>query len=194
MDKVRTFIAVPLSAELQQAIRRIQRDLADALPDMRWVRPETIHLTLAFLGDIPQESLENVASSMLSIGELFAPFEAQVAGLGAFPSRVRPRVIWLGLEKCSPLLQMQAVLTEIVTTAGLPVEDRPFTPHLTLGRCRSQRRMPEAGRVFERFETMTVGTLTVDRVVLYESRLQPGGAVHLPRQTVILGNRPQGAG
>jgi len=194
MDKVRTFIAVPLSAELQQAIRRIQRDLADALPDMRWVRPETIHLTLAFLGDIPQESLENVASSMLSIGELFAPFEAQVAGLGAFPSRVRPRVIWLGLEKCAPLLQMQAVLTEIVTTAGLPVEDRPFTPHLTLGRCRSQRRMPEAGRVFERFETMTVGTLTVDRVVLYESRLQPGGAVHLPRQTVILGNRPQGAG
>jgi 2'-5' RNA ligase len=194
MDKVRTFIAIPLSAELQKAVGRVQRQLVDALPDMRWVRPETIHLTLAFLGDIPQESLENVASSMLSIGELFAPFEAQVAGLGAFPSRVRPRVVWLGLEKCAPLLQMQAALTEIVAAVGLPVEDRPYTPHLTLGRCRSRRQLPEAGRIFERFEKMTVGTLKVDRVVLYESRLQPGGAAHLPRQTVILGNRPQGAG
>ncbi len=194
MDKVRTFIAVPLSAELQKAVGRVQRELVDALPDMRWVQPETIHLTLAFLGDIPQESLENVASSMLSIGELFTPFEAQVAGLGAFPSRARPRVVWLGFEKCAPLLQMQAALTKIVAAAGLPIEDRPYTPHLTLGRCRSQRRMPEAGLVFERFEKMTVGTLKVDRVVLYESRLQPGGAVHLPRQTVILGNRPPGAG
>jgi 2'-5' RNA ligase len=194
MDKMRTFIAVPLSAELQKAVGRVQRDLADALPDVRWVRPETIHLTLAFLGDIPQESLENVASSMLSIGELFAPFEAQVAGLGAFPSRARPRVVWLGIERCAPLLQMQAALTKIVTAAGLPVEDRSYTPHLTLGRCRSQRRMTEAGRIFERFENVAVGTLEVDRVVLFESRLQPGGAVHLPRRTVILGNRPQGAG
>jgi 2'-5' RNA ligase len=191
MDKVRTFIAIPLSEELKRAIGRVQRELADALPEMRWVKPETIHLTLAFLGDISQDSLENVASSMLSIGDLFAPFEVRVAGLGAFPSPARPRVVWLGLEECAPLLQLQAVLTEKLVSAGLPGDNRPFTPHLTLGRTR--HRAPAADRVFERYQAVPIGTLAVNNIVLFESRLQSGGAVHLPRQTVILSGRPQRA-
>jgi 2'-5' RNA ligase len=184
MDKIRTFIAIPLSDAIRDTVDKVQRELAEALRDIRWVRPETIHLTLAFLGDISQEFLEKIGNSMLSIGRSFAPFEVRIADLGAFPSRTRPRVIWLGVERCAPLMQLQAMLADNLAALDLPGEDRPYSPHLTLGR--SRRPDPAAGRILESRAALQIGSLPVDRMVLYESRLQPGGAVHLPRQTVIL--------
>lgn len=183
MDKARAFIAIPLSETILSTIGKTQRQLAEHLPGIRWVRPDTIHLTLAFLGDISQESLESIGDSMLSIGEFFTPFEVWVAGLGAFPSRARPRVIWLGVERCSSLMKLQSMLAEMLATMNQPGDDRPYTPHLTLGR--SRRPNPATGHDLERFAALEIGSLAIDRMVLYESRLQKGGVVHLPRRTVI---------
>ena len=192
MDKIRTFIAIPLSETIRRTIAQVQRELAESLPDIRWVRPEIIHLTLAFLGDVSQESLDKIGNSMLSIGQSFAPFEVRIGDLGAFPSRSRPKVIWIGVECCAPLMELQAALAGTLADLGLPGEDRPYTPHLTLGR--SRRRDPAAGRILEARADLPIGSLTVDRMVLFESRLQPGGAVHLPRQTIVLdkGSEPSG--
>jgi 2'-5' RNA ligase len=192
MDKIRTFIAIPLSESIRRTIAQVQRELAEPLPDIRWVRPETIHLTLAFLGDISQESLDKIGNSMLSIGRSFAPFEVRIGDLGAFPSRSRPRVIWIGVERCAPLMELQAALAGTLADLGLPGEDRPYTPHLTLGR--SRRLDPAAGRILETRADLPIGSLTVDRMVLFESRLQPGGAVHLPRQTIVLDKRSAPSG
>jgi 2'-5' RNA ligase len=192
MDKIRTFIAIPLSDTIRRTIAQVQRELAEPLPDIRWVRPETIHLTLAFLGDISQESLDKIGNSMLSIGRSFAPFEVRIGNLGAFPSRSRPRVIWIGVERCAPLMGLQAALAGTLADLGLPGEDRPYTPHLTLGR--SRRLDPAAGRILETRADLPIGSLTVDRMVLFESRLQPGGAVHLPRQTIVLDKRSAPSG
>jgi 2'-5' RNA ligase len=192
MDKIRTFIAIPLSDTIRRTIAQVQRELAEPLPDIRWVRPETIHLTLAFLGDISQESLDKIGNSMLSIGRSFAPFEVRIGDLGAFPSRSRPRVIWIGVERCAPLMGLQAALAGTLADLGLPGEDRPYTPHLTLGR--SRRLDPAAGRILETRADLPIGSLTVDRMVLFESRLQPGGAVHLPRQTIVLDKRSAPSG
>jgi 2'-5' RNA ligase len=192
MDKIRTFIAIPLSDTIRRTIAQVQRELAEPLPDIRWVRPETIHLTLAFLGDISQESLDKIGNSMLSIGRSFAPFEVRIGDLGAFPSRSRPRVIWIGVERCAPLMELQAALAGTLADLGLPGEDRPYTPHLTLGR--SRRLDPAAGRILETRADLPIGSLTVDRMVLFESRLQPGGAVHLPRQTIVLDKRSAPSG
>ena len=192
MDKIRTFIAIPLSDTIRRTIGKVQRELAETLSDIRWVRPETIHLTLAFLGDISQESLDKIGNSMLSIGRSFTPFEVRIGDLGAFPSRSRPRVIWIGVERCPPLMELQAALVETLADLGLPGEDRPYTPHLTLGR--SRRLDPTAGRILETRADLPIGSLAVDRMVLFESRLQAGGAVHLPRQTIVLDKRSEPSG
>jgi len=185
MQRVRTFLAIPVAAPLRGEIARIQQQLAAALPQVRWVAPETIHLTLRFFGDIPEESLEKIGEVMLSVGRLCPPFPVEVAGVGAFPSPARPRVIWLGVRGGSPLAALHAAVEEGLQQIGFPAEERPYSPHLTLGR--SRQRLAAALPVLERFRDLACGTLSADRMILYESRLEPGGAVHLPRKTVSLG-------
>jgi len=185
MRRVRTFLAIPVTDELRRGMTRLQRDLNASLPGIRWVNPATIHLTLRFFGDIPEESLEKIGEVMLSVGRLSAPFQAEAAGVGAFPSPARPRVIWLGVRDGPSLAALHAAMDEGLRQIGFPGEDRPFSPHLTLGRCR--QRIAAAQTVLERFHDFTCGPLPVDRVTLYESRLEPAGAVHLPLKTVYLG-------
>lgn len=184
MAKVRAFVALPLPDAALRNIAGLQQELAAALPGMRWVKPETIHLTLAFLGDIAEESLETLGSSMLSIGGLYPPVTATLSGVGAFPSCHRPRVVWLGLEDGDPLQRLHAALQEKLAALQLPSDERPFVPHLTLGR--SRRPTPGAGRILESFATRSCGSARLDRLILYESQLRPQGALHLPRCTVPL--------
>lgn len=184
MHKVRVFVALPLPEATLRTIGALQQELAETLPGMRWVKPETIHLTLAFLGDIAEDSLEKLGSSMLSIGSLYPPVTAALSGVGAFPSRHRPRVIWLGLDGGDTLVRLHGALNTELNALQLPVDERPFVPHLTLGRCRKPT--PGAGRILESFSDRNCGSAQLDRLVLYESRLGPQGALHLPRCTVSL--------
>jgi len=185
MRQVRAFLAIPIAAPLRREIARTQQQLAADLPQVRWVAPETIHLTLRFFGDIPEESLEKIGEVMLSVGRLCSPFPVEVAGVGAFPSLSRPRVIWLGVRGGSALAALHSAIDAGLQRIGFPGEERPFSPHLTLGR--SRQRLAAALPVLERYCDVACGTLTADRMILYESRLEPSGAVHLPRKTVSLG-------
>ncbi len=184
MTKVRAFVALPLPEATLRTIGKLQLELATALPGVRWVKSETIHLTLAFLGDIAEDSLEKLGSSMLSIGGLQPPVTATFSGVGAFPSRGRPRVVWLGLDGGNTLNQLHGALMTELHTLQLPIDDRPFVPHLTLGR--SRKPTPGAGRILESFSDRDCGSAQLNRLVLYESRLGPQGALHLPRHTVSL--------
>jgi 2'-5' RNA ligase len=185
MPLVRSFLAIPLPAEIVERTQKLLRQLSPALPQVRWCRPEAMHLTLRFFGEIPEESLENIGEVMLSVVRFHPPFQVTIAGVGAFPSAARPRVIWLGIREGEPLMALQAALAQSLEKAGLPREDRPFSPHLTLGRCRES--VPAARAILEKHRETVCGTLQVERIVLFESRLQPSGAVHLPRKTVFLG-------
>lgn len=187
MTRVRAFVALPLPEATLRTIAKLQQELAKALPGVRWVKPETIHLTLAFLGDIAEDSLDKIGSSMLSIGGLQPPVTATFSGIGAFPSRSRPRVVWLGLDGGSALNHLHKALITELRTLQLPVDDRPFVPHLTLGR--SRKPLPGAGRILESFSDRDCGSARLDQLVLYESRLGPRGALHLPRHTVSLTGR-----
>lgn len=184
MNKVRAFIALPLPETTRRVIGNLQQELAKALPGMRWVKPETIHLTLAFLGDIAEDSLEKLGSSMLSIGGLQPPVTATFSGLGAFPSLSKPRVVWLGLDGGRTLSQIHGALVSELRTLQLPIDNRPFVPHLTLGR--SRKPLPGARRILESFRDRDCGSAQLDQLILYESRLGPRGALHLPRYTVPL--------
>ncbi len=191
MAGIRSFLAIPLEEELRREVRTVQRELGRHLPAVRWSAPETIHLTLRFFGEIPEEALEAIGKVMLSVGGSTPPFQLEVRGAGAFPSPGRPRVIWLGLTGQQGLQALHRSLEEGLETIGFPPEGRPYSPHLTLGRSRD--RLPPVGDLLESFRARSLGPLPVREMVLYESRLQPGGAVHSPRlRAPLTGGPPPG--
>lgn len=175
MDPIRSFLAIPLPAELQQRVFGLQQKLKQELPELRLSPLENLHLSLQFLGDQPQELLDKIGGLMLSIGVSTPPFSVEMKGLGSFPDGRRPRIIWLGVEPVAPLLSLQAALADGLCDLGLPRETRPGQPHLTLGRL---LRPPVDTRILERFTESNCGWLEVTSMVLFGSRLTPQGAVH----------------
>ena len=184
MTTVRAFLAVPLPPSVQQAVQAVQNSLSAEIPGIRWTRPETLHLTLHFFGDIGTDALEKVRASMLSVKLREKAFQVDVQGLGAFPDQRRPRVVWLGLTPPEPLRTLQRTCMEELGRRGFAAEPRPFAPHLTIGRFRE--RGPDLAALLGRDADRPCGRLPVDRLVLFESRLLPGGARHTPLFTVPL--------
>jgi 2'-5' RNA ligase len=183
MNKIRSFLAIPLPAELQQRLFYLQHKLKQGLPELRLSPPGNLHLSLQFLGDQPQALLDQIGHLMQSTGASISPFSVELKGLGAFPGGRHPRVIWLGVEPVAPLLALQATLADGLDALGLPGETRPYQPHLTLGRL---RRPTAKTAVLERLRESSCGYLEVNSLVLFASRLTPQGAVHQPLTEVEL--------
>jgi 2'-5' RNA ligase len=135
MAMTRTFIALDLSEAARAALRGELRRLAQALPDVRFVDPASLHLTLAFLGELDDETLAAVIALAGEVARHAAPFELALAGLGVFGPPAAPRVIWAGVGgETRPLLALQRRLAAALEAEGFPHEQRPFAPHLTLAR------------------------------------------------------------
>ncbi|PLX85002.1 MAG: RNA 2',3'-cyclic phosphodiesterase [Desulfuromonas sp.] len=175
---VRAFLAVPLGGKLQDRLADLQRQLSRDLPGVRWTCPENLHLTLRFFGDVTHEDLEKIRVSMLSIEGCQRAFEVSATGLGSFPDPRRPRVLWVGLRPVAPLQGLYWRIQSALALAGIPKEPRPFSPHLTIGRLRQTG--PDLSLKLTRAATQRYGGFPVDQLVLYESRLHPGGAEHIP--------------
>jgi len=188
MSSVRVFLAIPLPRQLQEAIRELQSDLRSQIHDVRWTRPENLHLTLFFFAETPQENLEKIKVSVLSVKGCQRPFTVEVKGLGAFPNLQRPRIIWIGLEPGEQLRQLHENCRRSLHAAGIATESRPYSPHLTIGRLRQQK--PDLAALCKAMGDFPVGRLPVDRLVLFESRLHPDGAEHIPLLTVNLDDEP----
>ena len=177
---LRTFLAIPLDTATLNLIESIQRQLAPDLPDVRWVRSANLHLTLRFFGNISEENLEKAAEIMVSIGSLFAPFSLTLNEIGAYPSTGRLRVVWIEVQS-SKLGELHHALQTQFNAAGFPIEHRPFRPHITIGRSRKQ-----IGHILSQRQNKVANTMRVNKLILFESRLQPAGAEHLPRHSVRL--------
>jgi 2'-5' RNA ligase len=184
LTSCRAFLAIPLPQQLQESISSIQRQLQTQIPDARWVRPKNLHMTLHFFGEIEQEVLEKIKVSVLSVKGCRRPFMVEVKGLGAFPNLHRPRIVWLDLDPKAQLRQLHQELSKTLHQAGVITETRPYSPHLTIGRL--GRPQPDLTALFSSVSHSQIGQLSVDKLVLFESRLQPGGAEHLPLLTVNL--------
>jgi len=189
MNLDRAFLAVPVPEQVCQAVAELQSQLASRTTNLRWVRPDSLHLTLHFFGRVAEENLEKIKASMLSVGLRTEPFQVDIRGLGVFPNSRRPRVLWLGLEPEEPLMALSAAWQEALSPTGLPPGDRPFSPHLTIGRFRQRGNRPDT-LLSGQGDHPLIGTLPVDRLVLYESRLTPRRAEHRPVHSVSLGAGP----
>ena len=142
-ESVRAFVALELPEWVGEAVADLQARLRPRLGSVRLVRPEGAHLTLRFLGQTSPAQEEALRGPLARAAGACPPCEARVAGLGTFPERGSPRVLWLGLELADAVLALQEACERAAVAAGFAREDRAFKPHLTLGRWRE--RAPPAG-------------------------------------------------
>lgn len=177
---IRTFIAIELPAVILDKIRMVQTGLKKTIHGMiRWVRPENIHLTLKFLGDVSLSDIESIKRAMALKTIDFPPFNLEVRGLGSFPDVTRPRVIWLGINgDTGALLAMQKEIDEELSCLGFPKDDRPFRPHLTLGRVKVSKGIIGLARAVEDGGTLAAGTFGVEKVIMFKSELLSQGAIY----------------
>jgi 2'-5' RNA ligase len=180
---LRSFIAVKIPQEIQGAIARSIAPLQKSLPKplVRWVAPENVHLTLKFLGDVSSANLERLAEALKVEARNHEQFAIPVGGLGAFPTARRARVLWIGLEAPSGLQALMRGVETVAASLGYAAEDRPFSPHLTIGRVGQKVTTMNFRRICDALEGMNVGTLgsvRVDAVHIFKSDLLPGGSVY----------------
>lgn len=155
---------------------------------MRWVSPEKIHLTLKFFGSIEESRIDSIFKSIDEPIRSTLPFSLKVRGVGAFPQLKNPRVVWMGLvEEREALTSLQKQIETQLEKIGFQPEDRPFHPHLTLGRMKSSRGKEELAGGMEKHKEEEFGDLRVERVVLFKSDLRPSGPIYTPLGDVKLG-------
>ncbi len=168
---MRLFIAIELSDDIKTALGRLRSDI----PGARWVPADQIHLTLAFLGEVDEATTERLSGELLQIQ---APeFKLRFTGTGCFPDRRRPRVLWIGLEPEPRLNILAAGVRAAVLSCGIPQEERPFSPHITLARLKLPA-SKEAGAFLDQPAKQTIPSLLVREFTLFQSRLTTQGAVH----------------
>jgi 2'-5' RNA ligase len=187
---VRCFIAIDLSDEVRASLDAVQGRLRASAPraDVRWVAPAGMHLTLKFLGEVPEADLAGVRSALAAAATPAASIALACRGLGAFPGLTRPRVLWAGLRGgLSEVGQLAAACERSLEPLGYAPEKRPFRGHVTLGRVRSPRGLGPVVRAVEAASEADFGSWTATEVVLYRSHLRRSGAVHEPLERVRLG-------
>ena len=184
MEKIRTFIAIPLPADIHSYLKQlvgVYRALC-AESSVRWVKTENIHLTMRFLGDTDANTLPNLYEEIDRVAAVVPAFTISLGQLGCFPNQKRPRVIWIGVDSDSTwLTTLQESIEQCVSSLGWKSENRKFHPHLTLGRVKNSKSVKQAR--FPWGEPVAAKKNNVRVVNVYESKLQPSGAVYTLRHS-----------
>jgi 2'-5' RNA ligase len=181
VDTRRLFVAIDAPPAVSESLAA----LAAPIPGFKWTRPETLHLTLRFIGDTPCAEVDALAGKLRAIHDV-GSFVLTIGGVGVFPQRGAAQVVWVGLELAHPRLhQLRQRVDDTILAAGLAPDMRSFHPHFTLARCSSAT--PGAVRDFVHTHAGFQGpSFIVDRFHLFDSRLLPGGAEHSIFETFSL--------
>ena len=180
---LRSFIAVEIPPEIQNEISRSIAPLQKALPKplVRWVAAQNVHLTLKFLGDVSSENLDQLANELRSETINHESFCIPVGGVGAFPNPRRARVIWIGLEASPALKTLLHGVEAVAAKLGYAAEERPFSPHLTVGRVGKNISGADPQTIqtaLERMHVGALGTIRISAVHVFKSDLRPEGPIY----------------
>jgi RNA 2',3'-cyclic 3'-phosphodiesterase len=183
MGLLRAFIAIELSIPVCDAIQKQTDRLRHTLGNdfVRWVPIQNMHLTLKFLGDTSTSHLDFLKQMLLREADSHPQFDLQLGGLGSFPTRRNPRLLWIGIHAPSDLASLQRSVEAGASRLGYKTEERDFSPHLTIGRARQNASLSDLQRIRAALDTIqlgNIGTARVDSVHLFKSDLQPGGSIY----------------
>lgn len=170
---IRSFVAIDISHRTRDQVAGLIDGLGRQVGGVRWVRPDLLHLTLVFLGEVEPTFIEAVKPGLMEAATATVCFSLRLAGVGAFPSPRRARVIWLGIEasSCGELVGLQRAAVRALVRKGFVPEARPYSPHLTIGRLSVPSDVSSL-LASQQFESEP---FEVERLVLYRSVLRPQG-------------------
>ncbi len=185
---MRIFIGIDLDPEVRARISRFIEGVESFAPDARWVRPESLHITLKFIGEQPAERVEAITNRLRRVES--SAFEIRTGGYGFFPTTRAARVFWIGIDGGAKLVELAERIDAATAELGIPREDRVFSPHLTLARGGGRRsgspkrqKNDAANATFAVLEKrlaamseLDFGTMTASEFILYQSQLSPGGS------------------
>ena len=182
---MRTFIAVDFSPEIIRKINEIIVYFKTQTPEraFKWVEPENLHLTIKFLGEVPEKKIEQIKSLIKETLDDFKSFQIGVEKMGMYPNAQKPRVIWLGITGAEPLKDIHKMLESQLQKADIQPDKRSFSPHLTIARIRRNadvQSVKEIGETLSKFRVGSLGTCAVNHIVLYKSELTPQGPIYTP--------------
>jgi 2'-5' RNA ligase len=184
---MRLFIALDITDAIRDRIARFVEGVTGFAPDARWAKPESLHVTLKFIGEQPESAVEQIKAALSTTPVSEA--EINFRGYGFFPTVKSPRVFWIGIEAGPQLASLAAAIDQRIAPLGIPKEDRTFSPHLTLARSPGSSGSPRRdstdtpNRNFHRLQeklaarpTPEFGTMTAREFFLYQSQLSPKGS------------------
>jgi 2'-5' RNA ligase len=174
---IRSFIAIDIPMEIKSELTKLQNSLKRLGTAVSWTRPESVHLTLKFLGDVEPSVIPDIINALNSAITHTTSFNIIVEGVGCFPSPHRPRVLWVGLNGGESLSQLQNAVESTIEPLGFPREHRDFHPHLTLGRVKNPHGIERVVRELEHLG-FSRQEFTATEIRLMKSDLKPTGAVY----------------
>ncbi|MCX7982460.1 MAG: RNA 2',3'-cyclic phosphodiesterase [Syntrophales bacterium] len=186
---IRAFLAIDPPEHVRSQLAIIQRELKDKLTGpIRWVASEGIHLTLKFFGNIREKDVTTISTILKSKTEQEEAFRLTIKSIGVFPHVKRPRVIWLGSGgEVERLTKFASTIERALSDIGFPREERPFTPHWTLGRISGPLNEAMLNRWIKIYQDKVWGEFVTEELVLFQSELTPKGAIYTPLMTYRFG-------
>ena len=177
---IRSFLAFELPLRIKEQVGEISKELQQSRLPVRWVKVENIHLTIVFLGSVTEETIAGVKQKAGSIAEGFSAFKIRLNSVGVFPNWRRPRVLWIGLDgEIGGLSDLRDELRAALEELGFKPENRPFRPHLTLGRFKDTvDRGEELKWILDRFHDINSDDDYLKELVLFKSDLRPAGPIY----------------
>ncbi len=183
---IRSFIAVDIPEAVRENLDGLLGKLKTNQADVKWVKSKSIHITLKFLGDVEEMQLPQIKEIMGNVAKNIQPFTVSIEGTGAFPNDRRPRVLWVGVRKGSEtLIRLAADIDSQLAAIGFEREKQSYSPHLTLGRVRSPKKIDS---VIDMMHSMTfhAGEFLNENILLMKSDLRPDGAVYTVMEKIKL--------
>ncbi len=178
---MRTFIAIEIDPSIKDKISNLVQELGKQGAKVGWVKKESIHLTLKFLGEIDEKKIKEVSEKLKLISSKIKPFRIRIEGTGWFPEKgSHPRVLWIGVKYPEHLKILWEEIEKELEKIGFEKEGREFSPHITIGRVKGNGSINKVLDILRKFTTYLFGEMEVKRIILFQSILKPDGAEYIP--------------
>lgn len=195
MEKPRLFVALDLSIAVTEKLIEQQETLQEAISQgypktqVRWVKPANIHATIKYLGAMDAALVPWIEETLETIAKPLFPFQVKSVGVGCFPDKQTPRILWSGLDKggAEVLTLLNQMVSRELSHIGMADDPYDYNPHITLGRVKSKE-APDFGALLAPYERVEFGTSTIRDMILFESKLKPDGPEYIVRNRFRLGS------